>query len=146
MTEEDLERLKRRFGPDIAAWPPPHRQEAQLFLAGGSSAFAHDSDAYLDRLVVEAAFMETDEAALARKVLARLNQGRRAALLFHALPSSWRLAAGAPCVLALVVAAGISGFVAGGAGGLDDALLSFAIGDPGPIANELLGPFAQGLG
>ncbi len=146
MTGDEFDHLRRRFGSDVDTWPAPYRQEAQLFLVEGGNASGRDSDTHLDRLVLEAALMETDEAALTRKVLARLNRKRWPAFLLHSLPLSWRLAATAAGVLAVIVAAGIGGFAVAGAGRLDDALLSFAIGDPGIIAEDLFSPFAQGLG
>ena len=141
MTEQEFERLKKRFGADVAAWPAPHRQEAQAFLADATAGQATDEDAALDRLILDAAATGTDEIALTRKVLARINEERRPGLRSGGLLGLWSMPAAASGFAALLLVAAIGGYLAAGDGpgmdGMDDALLAFALGDGG--AGDLLG-------
>lgn len=139
MTEQEFERLKKRFGADVAAWPAPYRQEAQAFLAEQTA----DADAALDRLILDAAATGTDEIALTRKVLARINGQRKPGLLSGGLLGLWSMPAAASGFAALLLVAAIGGYLAAGDGpgmdGMDDALLAFALGDGG--AGDLLDGF-----
>ncbi|ESR23481.1 hypothetical protein [Lutibaculum baratangense] len=131
MNKEELEGLKRRFGPDASVWPAPYRQEARSLHATapeGSSAPA----AELDRLILEAAGMETDERALARKVQERIEVEREPFLRFGPLMSPWRTPAITSCVALILVATAFAGYSAAGRdhGHLDEALLALAAGDP----------------
>lgn len=139
MTEQEFERLKKRFGADVAAWPAPYRQEAQAFLAEQTA----NADAALDRLILDAAATGTDEIALTRKVLARINEERRPGLRSGGLLGLWSMPAAASGFAALLMVAAVGGYVAAGDGpgmdGMDDALLAFALGDGG--AGDLLDGF-----
>lgn len=129
MTEQEFERLRRRFGADVSAWPAPHRREAARFVAGAQASGGAD-DA-LDGLVLAAADVDTDEVILARKVLARVNAPPPAGVLSGGF---WR-----PRVMplamsgfaALLAISAVGGYVVAGnpPQGLDDALLALALGD-----------------
>jgi len=129
MTEQEFERLKKRFGEDVATWPAPHRQEAQAFHTTADQTA--DGDAALDRLILEAAGAGTDEIALTRKVLARINEKPRAGIL----SGLWSMPAAASGFAALLLVAAVGGYLAAGDGpgmdGMDDALMAFALGDGG---------------
>ena len=128
LTEGELEHLKRRFGDDISCWPAPHRKEAQISLSR-SDAAAFDDEDHLENLVLKAAVMETDEDALTRCVLHRVNSRRSVGMG----PIYWlpllRPATLAVSVTGLLVAAGVCGYLAGDAGRADDLLLALASGD-----------------
>lgn len=132
MTEEELERLKRRFGADTSAWPAPYRQEARLFLAEASKFSDTGEDARLDRLILDAARAETDEQMLTRKVRERIGQERRTSFRFLATMSSWQRPAVTASLAVILVAVGVAGYSVAGLGyvRMDDALLALAIGDP----------------
>jgi hypothetical protein len=133
MTRDEFEQARRRFGADIAAWPAPYRQQGLDFLAldlpDGERRADSTDDKALDRLVLESALMETDEQALARKVLARIDAPRRGPSF-----ASWSrlspaaMAAGIVAVLAAATAAGYS--LAPDDGSLETDLLVFAVGAP----------------
>jgi len=128
MAEDELEHLKRRFGHDMTCWPAPHHKEAEIFLSRGDATAFDDGD-YLERLVLKAAAVETDEVALTRSVLHRLDNQRFAGMgLINWLPPL-RPAALAASATALLVAAGVSGYTAGDAMRADDLLLALAAGD-----------------
>lgn len=131
MTDEELEGLRRRFGADISAWPAPYRQEAEWLLTRPDRIADGDEDARIDRLILRAAQMETDEGELARKVQERLGQGRRRPLRVAAIMPAWRIPAAAASCAAVLVMAGLAGYAIGGAGlgGVDDALLALAAGE-----------------
>lgn len=113
MTPDEFERNMRRFGDDIDAWPAPFRQEALASMAGETRAdgLLHDDpDRALDHLVLEAALVDSDEQALARKVLARIDAGRsstRPSFLPGFLVGPAGLAA---CAAAFLVAATLAGY------------------------------------
>lgn len=109
MTRDEFERNKRRFGDAIDAWPAPFRQQAQAFVAGETDRSPQDDpDRTLDRLVLEAALMDGDEHALARKVLARIDAGRaRPSFLPGFLLGPAGLTA---CAAAFLVAATLAGY------------------------------------
>lgn len=75
MTHDEFERLRRRFGDDVAAWPAPYRQQARTMSAAEDGIRSIEDDA-LDCLVLDAAMMDTDDDRLARQVLARVNVDR----------------------------------------------------------------------
>ncbi|WP_292626094.1 hypothetical protein [Mesorhizobium sp.] len=107
MTRDELERNKRRFGDDVDAWPAPFRQEARAFVAGETGRSPQD-DPELDRLVLEAAQMDSDEQALARKVLARIDTGQARSPF---LPGFLLAPAGlVACAAAFLVAATLAGY------------------------------------
>lgn len=139
MTEQEFERLQRRFGEDVSTWPAPYRQGALARLEGEAAG-----DAALDRLILEAADAETDEAAMARKVLARIGRESSPSAFAAALRRFFTMPAAASGFAALLLAAAIGGYVAGGDGtqGLDDALMAFALGEQGSGGGDLL----EGLG
>ncbi|MET3597110.1 hypothetical protein ABID26_006534 [Mesorhizobium shonense] len=105
MTRDEFEKNRRRFGDDIDAWPLPFRREALEFMALGGDA---DPDGALDRLVREAAFVDGDDQALARKVMARIDAAAaRPPLLprFLVAPAGF-----AACAVVVLVAASVAGY------------------------------------
>lgn len=138
MTDQDFEKLQRRFGDDLSAWPAPHRQEALAYL--GAQATGDDA---LDRLILEAALTDTDEAAMARKVLARIREPSRPTAFAASFRQFFTLPAAASGFAALLLVAAIGGYVAAGDGtrGLDDALMAFALGE-----SDTGGGLLEGLG
>ncbi|RUX72133.1 hypothetical protein EOA25_40125, partial [Mesorhizobium sp. M2A.F.Ca.ET.040.01.1.1] len=105
MTREEFENNRRRFGDDVNAWPAALRGPALAFLALDGDAGA---DAALDSLVRQAALVEGDDRALARKVLARIDRGAaRPSLLPRFLVAPAGIAA---CAAALLVTATIAGY------------------------------------
>ncbi|MBZ9672591.1 hypothetical protein FJ970_26245 [Mesorhizobium sp. B2-1-8] len=105
MTREEFEKNRRRFGDDIDAWPAPLRGPALAFMALDGDAGA---DAALDRLVRQAALVESDDDALAREVMARIQRGAvRPSLLLRFLVAPAGLAA---CTAAVLVAATVAGY------------------------------------
>jgi AcrR family transcriptional regulator len=138
MTEQEFERLRRRFGADVSAWPAPHRQEALAHLAGDKATTG--TDEALDRLVLAAALRDTDEAALTRKVLARMARERETAALRGGPWRLWTIPAAASAFAVLLMMACVGGYMAAGDGteGLDDALLAFALGAGEAGGSELL--------
>lgn len=150
MTEEDLERLKRRFGTEVSAWPAPHRQEARQFSAEANKISDTAEDAQLDWLILKAARMETDEQALTRNVLERIGEEQRSFFRFSATLSSWQLPAAATSFAVILVAVGVAGYSIAGVSyrGMEDALLALATGDPAAngIETEVLSPPYESLG
>ena len=108
MRRDEFERNKRRFGDDVDAWPAPFRQQALAFMAGATDRSPQDDpDRALDRLVLDAVLMDSDEQALARKVLARIDAGRaRPSFLPGFLLAPAGLAACAAAFLAVATLAG----------------------------------------
>ncbi|TRC90229.1 hypothetical protein FJV80_07300 [Mesorhizobium sp. WSM4310] len=105
MTREEFENNRRRFGDDIDAWPASLKGPALAFMALEGDAGA---DAALDRLVRQAALVEGDDRALARKVMARIDRGAaRPSLVPRFLFAPTGLAA---CAAALLVTATIAGY------------------------------------
>jgi len=105
MTREEFENNRRRFGDDIDAWPAPLRGPALAFMALNGDA---DSDTALDRFVRQAALVEGDDRALARKVMARIERGAaRPSLLPRFLVAPAGIAA---CAVAVLVAATLAGY------------------------------------
>ncbi|CAH2406487.1 hypothetical protein [Mesorhizobium ventifaucium] len=111
MTRDEFERNKRRFGDDVDAWPAPFRQEARAFVTGETDRSPQDDpDRALDRLVLEAALMASDEEALTRKVLARIDASRRSTWSSF-LPRFLLEPAGlAACAAAMLVAMTLAGY------------------------------------
>jgi hypothetical protein len=109
MTRDEFERNKRRFGDDFDVWPAPFRQAALAFVAGDTDPSPQDDpDRALDRLVLEAALMDSDEQALARKVLARIDAGQaRSSFLPGFLLAPAGLVA---CAAAFLVTATLAGY------------------------------------
>jgi hypothetical protein len=137
MTEDERERLKRRFGDDIDAWPAPYRQEARRFADGGRDDEADDNA--LDRLVLEAALTQTDEQVLARKVLQRTRGERRGRPGLSPMMRPWGPRGAAAGFAAILLAAGIAGYLVaeGDDARLGDALLALATGFPSEPGIEL---------
>ncbi|PBB24225.1 MULTISPECIES: hypothetical protein [unclassified Mesorhizobium] len=105
MTREEFENNRRRFGDDIDAWPASLKGPALAFMALEGDAGA---DAALDRLVRQAALVESDDRALARNVMARIDRpARRPSLLPRVLVAPAGLAA---CTAAVLVAATVAGY------------------------------------
>ncbi|APF39545.1 hypothetical protein BOQ54_18880 (plasmid) [Chelatococcus daeguensis] len=126
MNRDDFEQLRRRFGEDVAAWPPPYRQEARSFQEDNGT----DDD--LDRLLRAAIDAPADERALARKVLSRIEGSRRPA---HVLSASLRhmpSSAVAACLALVLMVAAAAGYRLGERGpeAANDTLLAFAAGEP----------------
>jgi len=113
MTREEFESNRRRFGEHVGDWPAPYRQEALEFLALSGDADPGDApDRVLERLVREAALPDGDDygddAALARKVFARIEADRaRPSLLPRFLFAPAGLSA---CAAAILVAAMLAGY------------------------------------
>lgn len=138
MTEEEFERLKRRFGADVSAWPAPYRQEGSRFLAGEDEASQDDA---LDRLVRDAARADTDEVALARKVLAAINDERQPVNWYLEFRQMWAMpTAAASAFAALLAVATVAGYVAADRSldVTDDSLMALALGGGGEAAAGLL--------
>lgn len=134
MNGDAFERLQRRFGSRIEAWPAPYRQEANVFLKGGSETGDAPNDDDLDQLVREAAATPGDERALTREVLKRIKPRRGTSFAVSGIAGAWRVPAVATSFSVVLVAAAALGYMLAGSGPemLDDALLSFAAGEPIP--------------
>lgn len=131
MNQEEFERLKRRFGADVSTWPAPWRQEAQRLLVGEGEATEDDA---LDRLVLDAAQTDTDEAALTRKVLARIADERQPVNWFLEFRQMWAMpTAAASGFAALLLVAAVAGYVAADRrlDATDDSLMALALGGGG---------------
>jgi hypothetical protein len=137
MTEDEFEQLTLRFGTDVTSWPVPFRQQA-LRLSAGKRDLSADRDDALDRLVLDAALIETDERRLTAQVLARIDRG-------HSRSFGWRLAdillrppamAACAALLALALAAGGYQLASSKSEALDAKLLALATGSP--FSGELL--------
>ena len=130
MNAAEFERLKLRFGDEIATWPAPHRQEARHFLARGRPEASGEEE--IERLVLEASAAPTDEAALARAVIARVGRSGRRSWLASLEPAAWSMPATAASVALLLMASALGGYVAAGSGAdmADEVLLGFAVGIP----------------
>jgi hypothetical protein len=140
MTEEQFERLKRRFGADVSAWPAPHRQEGLAYLADKDEA--SEADDALDRQILDAAAAETDEVALTRKVLAKIAGERKPAnTLSGGFWRMWTMPAAASGFAALLLVAAFAGYTVAERrlDATDDSLMAFALGggDGGGILDEL---------
>lgn len=137
MTEQEFERLKRRFGADVSLWPAPHRQEWLAYLSGRDEASEDDA---LDRLVLDAAQADTDEVALTRKVLARIADERQPVNWFLEFRQMWAMpTAAASGFAALLLVATVAGYVAADRGldATDDSLMALALGEGGVGNGEL---------
>ena len=147
MTEEQFERLKRRFGADVSLWPAPHRQEGLAYLAvEGETPEADDT---LDRLVLDAAAAGTDEVALTRKVLAKIADERQPMNAFLGFRRMWAMpAAAASGFAALLLVAAVAGYAAADRGldVADDSLMALALGGGGLDNGEAGGGLLDDLG
>jgi hypothetical protein len=130
MTEEQFERLKRRFGADVSRWPAPHRQEGLRFLAGTGETAEDDP---LDRLVLDAAQTDTDEVALTRKVLAEINDERQPVYWFLEFRRMWAMPTAVASGFAmLLLVAAVAGYtMAERLEATDDSLMALALGEGG---------------
>ncbi|MEP9386873.1 hypothetical protein [Mesorhizobium sp. KR9-304] len=130
MTEQEFERLKRRFGADVSLWPAPHRQEGLAHLSGKGVTAEPDDE--LDRLILDAARADTDEVALTRKVLAKIAaEGKPAgSSVSGAFRRMWTMPAAASGFAALLLVAALAGYTMADRGmdAGDDALMAFALG------------------
>lgn len=128
MTEEEFERLKRRFGADVSLWPAPWKQEGLRFLA--SEDEASEDDAF-DRLILDATTMEIDEVALTRKVLARIASEQKPVGALSGFWRMWTMPVAASGFAALLLVAAVAGYVAAerGLDATDDSLMAFALGE-----------------
>jgi len=94
-----------------------------------------DEDAYLDRLVLEASLMASDERVLLKKVQHKIERRRASPILDFA---QW-LPAGVAGGVAVLVGSLIAGYVTGGTRDtLDDLLLALAAGSPAASTLEAL--------
>jgi hypothetical protein len=144
MTEEQFERLKRRFGVDVSAWPAPHRREGLAYLAGKDEA--PEADDALDRLILDAAAAETDEIALARKVLAKIGDERRPAnALSGGFLRMWTMPAAASGFAALLLVAAFAGYTVAERrlDATDDSLMALALGG-GELGGGILDELGDG--
>ena len=135
MTDQEFERLQRRFGADVSAWPAPYRQEGLSYLARDADAAA---DAALDAMILAAAAALTDEQALTRNVLARIDSSHRRLPTGTGIWRMWTMPAAASAFAAMLVVATIAGYAVAesGANPDDDALLAYALG--GGLGGEIL--------
>lgn len=135
MTDQEFERLQRRFGADVSAWPAPYRQEGLSYLARDADAAA---DAALDAMILAAAAAPTDEQALTRNVLARIDSSHRRLPTGTGIWRMWTMPAAASAFAAMLVVATIAGYAVAesGANPDDDALLAYALG--GGLGGEIL--------
>jgi len=137
MTDQEFERLQRRFGADVSAWPAPYRQAGLPHLARDAHAAA-DGDAALDAMILAAAAAPTDEQALTRNVLARIDSSHRRLPTWTGIWRMWTMPAAASAFAAILVVATIAGYAVAesGANPDDDALLAYALG--GGLGGEIL--------
>ena len=135
MTDQEFERLQRRFGADVSAWPAPYRQEGLSYLARDADAAA---DAALAAMILAAAAAPTDEQALTRNVLARIDSSHRRLPTGTGIWRMWTMPAAASAFAAMLVVATIAGYAVAesGANPDDDALLAYALG--GGLGGEIL--------
>jgi hypothetical protein len=143
MTENDFNRYRSLFGENPDLWPVPQRQEARAFLAA-----QHDGTAprTLDQSIFDAALLPTDEAALARVVLARINAPR---------PVGWleRLANGMmpkPMLAAfsvLMVSVSVAGYSLpiGASGAADLQMVGILLGDVSGVFTNIDVPITPGF-
>ncbi len=138
MTREEYEQLQRKFGTDISVWPAPYRAEALILVLNEKEAALLNGDEGLDRAVLEAALMPTDDMQLARDVLKRIDENRAPNLTLQKLFPA-RRAAFASFAAVLMVAA-VSGYVTAKPRDdlNEDEMLSLAMGSHADIS-ELLG-------
>lgn len=147
MTEQEFERLKRRFGAHVSAWPAPHRQEGLAYLAGTNTVL--DADDALDRLVLDAAQAETDEVALTRKVMARIADERQPVNWFLEFRRMWAMpAAAASGFAALLLVAAVAGYAVADRSldVADDSLMALALGGGSLDGGEAGSGFLDDLG
>jgi hypothetical protein len=130
MTKDEFNRLRGRFGEDVATWPAPYRQEAALSPVKPNDEVIMDDDA-LDQLILEAVLVPTDERTLTRKVLSRIGQTPQPIFDFAMMPFRSSSAIAAGTVLVLMISA-VSGYIAASNSNElpDDLLLAFATGEP----------------
>lgn len=131
MNREQFERLKARFGDQIVSWPAPYLQEAMLFLESEGSGTS-DDDERLDRLVLEAILVPTDERGLSRKVMRQITQLTPARLGHPFALRHWSFTATATGLALILAVAAVGGFLVGGTDAelSDNALLALATGEP----------------
>lgn len=145
MTNEEFERLKRRFGADVSAWPAPFRQEGLRYLAGADEA---EEDEALDRLILDAAQADTDEVVLTRKVLGEINDERQPVYWCLEFRRRWAMPTAVASGFAmLLLIATVAGYVAAqrGLDATDDSLMALALGG-GSLGNGDLGGVIGELG
>jgi len=130
MTEEEFERLERRFGADVSRWPAPWKQGGMRFLTGDDEANEDDA---LDRLILDAASVETDEAVLTREVLARIADEQKPAGALSGLWRMWTMPVAASGFAALLLVAALAGYTLAERrlDAADDSLMAFALGEGG---------------
>jgi hypothetical protein len=119
MDEQDLNRLRRRFGENIDDWPAPHGREARDFRAGRTDP-------------LHAALMTpTDETALAAAVLTRLAAPRRSRPAMAASPRLLLAGYATVLIAALFTGYGLMPFPP------VDPILALALGDGMPALMSL---------
>jgi hypothetical protein len=138
MDEKDYDRYRSLFGENPERWPMPQRQEARAFLAGQSD---DPTSPTLDQSILSAALLPTDEAALARSVLSRINAPR---------PVSWleRLANGmmpkpmltAFSVLMVSVSLASYNLPIGASGAADLQMVGILLGDVSGVFTNIDAP------
>lgn len=131
MNSDAFEECRRRFGDDVTSWPAPYRQQALAMLSDGHGSIS-DDDA-LDRLILDAVLMETDERKLTRQVLGRLNAERPRSGRFSFLAGFFLTPAGvSACAAALLLTISVGGYQVARLQGdpFDSQLLALASGTP----------------
>ncbi|MET3648982.1 hypothetical protein [Phyllobacterium ifriqiyense] len=129
MNKGEFENLKIRFGDEVARWPAPFRQEASAFLdAPGRTPLSDDEE--IDRLVLKAAIMPTDERVLIRHVMGGIAKPKRRMFGLTINAGPWSMPATATSIALVITLFSAGGYVAADKKPdiPDDALLAFAAG------------------
>lgn len=129
MNDEEIRELRRRFGDDVANWPPPYRQAAR-------QAGEPDAAGKLDALLLDAVQMPTDEQALSRTLAERIRRRDRVGWSLDL--SGWLSPAMAgACAVAVLALASASGYAVATSrdDGIDAAALRLAVA--GPVVDDL---------
>lgn len=122
MTDDELERMKRRYGPNPASWPAPQRQ-----LAGPPAG-----DDPLDRLVLDAAIDGVGEVPPRALEAIKERSGARAIGEFAFVSRPMATAA-----IALFGIALVSGYQIAGRNQAGSALFDLATGASGAFGDNL---------
>ncbi len=137
MNRDEFERLRLRFGDDSSRWPAPYAQEARQSLRQAVLG----ADDGLDRLILEAANIPTDDPTLAGKVLARIEATERRRMSWSLDLKPWAMPATAASVAVVLTISVLGGYIAAqpGSKASEDALLAFAVGVPPSELTDPLG-------
>ncbi|RCS23026.1 hypothetical protein DUT91_16300 [Phyllobacterium salinisoli] len=140
MNRGEFERLKVRFGVEIAAWPAPYHREALIFLTADRQD-AIDENEKLDRLILEAATAPTDEHALARAVIAQIGRPKHKVFGLSLDIKSWSMPAMAASMVVVLMVSAIGGYMVAGVETeiSDNELMAFAVGGSPTELAETIG-------